>query len=57
MYFVYLVDGISGSFNVCIECSYMAPLTMAVIVMKGLMFHPVGVLVLVGYICRVSLEW
>ena len=40
MSFLMLVWGIFKSFNFWMECSCMAPRTPAVIVMMGLVFHP-----------------
>ena len=40
MSFLMLVLGIFKSFNFWMECSCMAPRTPAVIVMMGLVFHP-----------------
>ena len=49
MRFLILVFGMSRSFNLLMDCSCMAPLTLAVIVMRGFVFHPlVGMALISG---------
>ena len=48
MSFFMLVFRVLRSFNLMMECSCMAPLTPAVIVMRGFVFHPLVLIVLIS---------
>ena len=49
-----LVFGMLRSFNLLMDCSCMAPLTPAVIVMRGFVFHPLVLIALISgsYLAR-----
>ena len=43
-----LVFGMLRSFNLLMDCSCMAPLTPAVMVMRGFVFHPLVLIALIS---------